>query len=486
MAGNRSLVRSVRRHEVPAWWRDAKLGIFVHWTPSSVPGFAPTNEEIGDLLAAGRRDALGWSPYTEWYENSLRFPGSPVARYHAEVYGTKPYAEFIDDYQAGLAQWDPKAWARAFAATGARYVVFVSKHHDGYCLWPTSVRNPHRPGFHSQRDIVGELADAVRAEGLRFGLYYSGGLDWTFNDHPIGTMTDLLPAQPTGEYAAYARAHMLELIERYRPSLLWNDISWPEPVEGLASLLDHYYRAVPDGVANDRFMPRSLLWRAAGSAPGRRLLDTAISKASKKESGVVPPKPPLFDVRTPEYTVFDEVQHTPWECVRGMDKSFGFNAQSNEEHFLTRNDLLWTVVDIASKNGNLLLNVGPRGRDAQIPEPQLRRLGWLADAFGPGSDAGESLRGSRPFVTPGTRSAEGGDVRYVARDRDVIAFVRGSGNTVTLPELTATPTTSITVGGAACTFTSSTAGLQCTVPVELDADVPIAITARDVVASPTR
>ena len=84
------LIRSVRRHQVPAWWRDAKLGIFVHWTPASVPAFAPVDAEIGELLARRDPQAMAWSPYSEWYENSLRFPDSPAARHHAEVYGDRP------------------------------------------------------------------------------------------------------------------------------------------------------------------------------------------------------------------------------------------------------------------------------------------------------------------------------------------------------------------------------------------------------------
>lgn len=84
-----SQLRGLRRRSVPTWWRDAKLGIMVHWTPASVPAFAPTDVAIGDLLRSGRRDSLAHSPYAEWYENSLRFPGSPVARRHHEVKGTK-------------------------------------------------------------------------------------------------------------------------------------------------------------------------------------------------------------------------------------------------------------------------------------------------------------------------------------------------------------------------------------------------------------
>jgi len=269
--------------------------------------------------------------------------------------------------------------------------------------------------------VVGEMADAVRRHHMRFGVYYSGGLDWTFNDHPIGSFSDLLAAQPRGEYVAYAEAHVRELIERYRPSVLWNDISWPAPLPRLARLLADYYAAVPDGVVNDRFMPWSPLWRVAKSAPGRHLLDRYTARQAAADRGIVPPKPPLFDVRTPEYTTFDSVQPTPWECVRGMDHSFGYNQMSDEEHFISERDLLWSLVDIASKGGNLLLNVGPRGVDAQIADAQLRRLDWLASFT---DDVGDAIMATRPWVHPAGRGPGGVEVRYTARDALVMAFVR--------------------------------------------------------------
>src|SRR3954463_12803634 len=129
MRGGRALLHQLRRHQVPAWWRDAKLGVFIHWTPASVAGWAPTSSDIGALLASGRQDALSEIPYTEWYENSLRFPASSVARHHREAYGDRPYRAFAADFEAGLAQWDPDDWARRFRAAGARYVVLVAKHH---------------------------------------------------------------------------------------------------------------------------------------------------------------------------------------------------------------------------------------------------------------------------------------------------------------------------------------------------------------------
>lgn len=408
----------VRDHRAPDWWRDAKLGIFVHWVPASVPGFAPTTAEIGELLETRDPAALAHSPYTEWYENSLRFPDSPASRFHAETYGDRRYRSFGPDWEDALAGWDPDGWAARFAATGARYVVLVTKHMDGYCLWPSSVTNPQLAGWHCRRDVVGELAEAVRAHGLRFGVYYSGGLDSTWNDHPIGAFSDLIPAQPRGAYPGYAAAQVRELIARYHPSVLWNDISWPEPARRLATLLGDYYAAVPEGVINDRFMTWSPSWNLAKTTAAKKMIDAAVARSAKQGRGVIPPKPRYYDVRTPEYTVFDDVQRRPWECVRGMDHSFGFNRMSTEDDFIGRAELLWSFVDIVAKGGNLLLNVGPRGEDATIPDEQLRRLDWLATFT---SEHGDSLFDTRPSDDDG---ANDGDVRTTTRDGRSYRFTK--------------------------------------------------------------
>lgn len=413
---------ALRAHRAPEWWRDAKLGIFVHWTPASIPAFAPTGHDMVEPDAV--RDSRGFaeSPYSEWYENSMRFPGSSVARFHEATYGDKPFREFGPEWEAGLATWDPQDWAARFAATGARYVVLVSKHMEGYCLWPTRVPNPRRPGWNCTRDVVGELGEAVRSAGMRFGLYYSGGFDSTWNDHPIGSFGDIPLAVPRGDYPAYAAAQVRELIERYRPDVLWNDICWPAPSSELVPLLTDYYAAVPEGVINDRFLCWSPAWKAARSRLVRRVINDAAAKSAAKEQGLVPPKPEFFDVRTPEYTTYDEIQTVPWECVRGMDHSFGYNRASTPEDFITREDLLWSLADIVAKGGNLLLNVGPRGEDARIPEPQVERLEWLAEFT---ALAGESLFGTRPWVVAEGATEGGAEIRYSAGTDAVHALVRG-------------------------------------------------------------
>lgn len=476
---------------MPSWWRDAKLGIFVHWTPASVPAFAPVDAEMAELMARRRPDAMAWSPYVEWYQNSLRFSNSPVARHHAEVYRTKSYYDFGAEWEAALHNWAPEAWADSFADSGARYVVLVAKHHDGYCLWPTGVANPRRAGWNCRRDVVGELGEAVRARGMAFGLYYSGGLDWTFNDRPIGSFSDLLLAQPRGPYVAYAEAQVRELIDRYQPAVLWNDISWPAPARRLAGLLGEYYRAVPAGVVNDRFMPWSVLWRLASTLPARRLLDRAAARSAAADAGIIPPRPPMFDVRTPEYTVFSTPRSTPWECVRGIDRSFGYNAASSEQHFIARDELLWSLVDIVSKGGNLLLNVGPRGEDAEIAPAQLRRLEWLSELM---SEHGAALYGTRPW-THATGSAADCEIKYATAQGGgpVSCFVRPIGasvpvETVTLREVSAGPGAGVTtVGGRPLRFEAGNAGLSVWLDTPATATAPgifllHSVTARDTTA----
>jgi alpha-L-fucosidase len=414
---------SLRTHPVPEWYHDAKLGIFIHWSVSSVPAFAPREAGI-DAIFAGESDQRD-SPYTEWYWNSLRLEGSAVARHHRARYGDLPYEAFADTFRAGLAHWRPEEWARHFEEAGARYVVLVTKHHDGFCLWPSDVAHPDPrwADWHTGRDVVGELAEAVRARGLRFGVYYSGGLDWTFDDRPVRGLVDVLAGMPGGAYPAYAAAQVRELIERYRPDVLWNDISWPQPAEELWSLLADYYTAVPEGVINDRWLARTPWIRLLRIGPVNRLAEWGVARAIRRQGGMIaPPTPPVFDYRTPEYARFEAVQERKWECVRGMDKSFGYNAASLPEDFITREDLLGSFVDIVSKNGNLLLNVGPRGVDAGIPEPQLERLGWLGAFL---REHGHAIYGTRPWHRAEGVDARGGPVRYTQKDGTIYEIALG-------------------------------------------------------------
>lgn len=436
---------SLRAHPLPAWYEDGKLGIFIHWSLSSVPGFAPRDREIGELLRECYDDFLPLSPYTEWYENALKFPNSPSARYHRETYGERPYRAFQADWETALERWAPEDWAARFARAGARYVVLVTKHHDGYCLWPSGVAHPIRPGWHSPRDVVGELAAAVRAQGMRFGIYYSGGIDWSFNPTPVRTLVEFVASMPRGAYPAYAEAQVRELIDGVKPDILWNDIAWPTRPAVLYRVFADYYNTVPEGLVNDRWLADGWLLSALRLPPLAALANALLRRSVQRgRTSSTPPPVPHFDVQTPEYAVLPDIRRRKWESVRGMDKSFGFNRMSRDEDFITRQELIESLVDIVSKNGNLLLNVGPRGEDATIPAPQLERLEWLGQWL---EKNGEAIYGTRPWTRAAGQTTEGRSIRFTRKADRLYAIVLGgaSASELTLRGVCARPSSEVTL-----------------------------------------
>ncbi|HMP42159.1 MAG TPA: alpha-L-fucosidase [Roseiflexaceae bacterium] len=414
-------LESVRQHEVPAWFHDAKLGIFIHWGLYSVPAWAPTTGPLHDVVA--RDGWQGWfrrNPYAEWYMNSMRVEGGATAQFHAETYGADyPYARFAEEFNAAADQWDPADWAALFADAGAQYVVLTTKHHDGFLLWPSDQPNPYITGYHAARDLVGDLTDAVRATGLRMGLYYSGGLDWTFNPHVIQDISDLFVAVPQTEaYAEYATNHFRELIARYAPAVLWNDIGYPVATD-LPALFAHYYNTITEGVINDRFIQVDL---SKLSAPPDVIGDGEATPL---------PRPAHADFRTPEYAVYDEIKEEKWESCRGLGFSFGFNRNEDDRSMLSSDELIQSFVDIVSKNGNLLINVGPDG-SGRIPEAQRERLlalgAWLRRN-------GAAIYGTRPWVRAEGRCSDGTAVRFTRGPAALYAMLLG------------TPTGSVTIEG---------------------------------------
>ena len=389
---------------LPTWFDDAKFGIFVHWTAAAIPAFAPVpaKDAAHDWFRS-----MGDSPYVEWYQNSLSIEGSPVHRHHTEHYGDQPYDVFVEQFLDGVPYVDLDAWAELFRAAGAQYVVLVTKHHDGVALWPSAHHNPFKARWQSERDVVGELATAVRRRGMRFGTYYSGGLDWTFGGLPMTDLRSMIAAIPqTPEYLAYADAHWHELVDRYEPCVLWNDIGYPASAD-LEALFADYYERVPDGVVNNRF------------------------DFMQQTSGTI-----HTDFITPEYTTDADPSGRKWESTRGLGSSFGYNRGEPPDSYLSIDELVRMVVDVTARGGNLLLNIGPAG-DGTIPLVQAERvlgLGWWLRANG------EAIYGTRSWrVSDGvTGDGDGLDVRFTCRDDDVYAIVLGTPATTTiaLPEVT--------------------------------------------------
>lgn len=380
-------VQSLEKHEIPEWYEDAKLGIFITWGLYSVPGWAPTTGELGSM---SMKQFFQSNPYAEWYWNSMRIEGSPTQQYHKENYGRDfDFFDFSSTFNKEIKKWNPENWASLFKDVNARYVVLLTKHHDGFILWPSNILNPYLPYDQQQasRDIAGELTKAVRDQGLRMGLYYSGGIDWSFKpvviDGTKGTEESLNLAIPnTDQYANYADAHWRELIDRYEPAILWNDIGYPQKGNAL-EIFAEYYNKNSDVIINNR-------WSRD-----------------------------VYDITTPEYAQYDEITNQKWESIRGIAFSFGYNRKSTSEHMLSVNELVDMFVDIVSKNGNLLLNVGPKA-DGTIPEPQVERLRGLGNWL---DSNGEAVFGTRPWVKAQAETAENHRVRFTRKNDTVYAIL---------------------------------------------------------------
>ena len=335
--------KSINERGYPQWFGDARLGIFVHWGLYSVPAYASKEG------------------YGEWFYRGL-MTGDSGRRRIMSLYAdtTLPvfeqYAELTKHWKAEL--WQPDEWAQLFRDAGARYVVLVTKHHDGYCLWDS----PQQPTWNStvsgpRRNIVEELTAAVRRKGLRMGFYYSLP-EWSNPRHIW--MQD--PDDHIGDYVDnYMVPQFKELVGRYRPDLIFTDGDWLNSAEQFrsAELISWYYNTVgPSAIVNDRW--------GSGTQHG---------------------------FRTPEYSAGLSGQgNRPWAECRGIGRSFGFNRNVDVANFLTDRQLIQHFCELVAAGGGLTLNVGPMA-DGTIPFIQQERLlalgRWL-------KINGEAIYGSEP------------------------------------------------------------------------------------------
>jgi len=427
---------SVRTHPLPDWFDQAKLGIFFHWGLYSVPAWAPALPDIQALL----RDhppsyLLANNPYAEWYLNTMSIEGSPTSVHHHTTYGDSfEYDDFRPAFEEASAGADLDELAELCVASGAGYSVLTTKHHEGYCLWPSTKPHPAKGEYHSERDLVGDYCDAMRRAGIRPGLYYSGGFDWPFNGAVMDSIATVLEAAPQSpEYAQYATAHVTELIDRYRPDVLWNDISFPHEAD-LAAVFAHFYNTVPDGVINDRwsqvppkFGPRvtSAIVKSAGF-----MLEHLWRLIPDGKKVLASPRGHHYDFTTPEYSSPDAPLHQKWEATRGVGHSFGANHNEPEADILSPDEVLPMFIDIVAKGGNLLLGVGP-APDGKVPEVQQRPLRALGEWL---SRNGTAIRGTHPAAKASEQIADGTEIRYTAKGNTLHAVIltRPNGATVNL------------------------------------------------------
>jgi alpha-L-fucosidase len=400
---------SLEQYTVPDWYLDGKFGIFIHWGVYAVPAFG-----------------------NEWYPRNMYQQGSDEFRHHAETYGRHTqfgYKDFIPMFTAE--QYDPDHWADVFARAGARFVVPVAEHHDGFAMYDCGLSEWCATKMGPKRDLIGDLAAAVREKGLVFGLSSHRAEHWWFFDGGMQFDSDVQdpryaglygPArpretQPDEAYLDDWLARTCELVDKYQPQLVWFDW-WIEQAAFkpyLRTFAAYYYnraaqwnRGVAINYKFDAYPVRAAVWDI--------------------ERGQ------LADIRPLFWQTDTAVSRNSWGYVHNQD-------------YKTAASLIGDLVDIVSKNGALLLNIGPRP-DGTIPEPEekiLLEIGqWL-------SVNGEAIYGTRPWRVFGegpTEVFEGGftdtrrqaftsqDIRFTTRHQTLYAICLGwPENEVTIQSL---------------------------------------------------
>jgi alpha-L-fucosidase len=304
----------------------------------------------------------------------MRIDGSPTQAYHREHYGADyNYYNFSAAFNRESKKWDPDKMASIFRDAGARYVVLTSKHHEGFTLWPSATPNPTLPldRQHAARDLVGELTTAVTNHGMRMGLYYSGGYDWTFVPGPIRT-AELSDGQAPERGIRQVRfcADSRTGSPRYHPAVLWGDIDWPKTGNALQVETD-YYNAIPDGVIDDRF---------------------GIKHA---------------DFKSPEYQKLDKISEKKWEECRGLGRSFATTApKAKRNHTAGRADFASGRHREQERQPAAGRRTGSRWDDTASADGTVEGARGVAQAKrrsearydAPDSGGGEVSRGRRPAL----------------------------------------------------------------------------------------
>jgi len=362
--------QSLANYQAPDWYRDAKFGIFIHWGLYSVPAYG-----------------------NEWYPREMYLEGSSINKHHVATYGPLTqfgYKDFIPMFKAE--HFDPQAWAKLFKDSGARYVVPVFEHHDGFAMYDSDLSDWTAKKMGPHRDLAGEIALAVRAEGLHLGAsshriehdwFLEGGRkqDSDVNDpkyaafygpaHPrLGDDGAALAEDWTYVSPAYAKdwvARNAEIVQKYHPDLIFFDwwIGQPSVRPYVAEFAAYYYnessKRGPVGIINSK------------------LVDMQKTSA-------------VLDI---ERGQLSSILPEAWQTDTSVsNKSWGY---IENDTFKTPKFIVQQLADVVSKNGNLLLNIGPRS-DGTIPQPVQEVLldvgAWL-------KVNGNAIYGTRPWTSFG-------------------------------------------------------------------------------------
>ncbi len=303
------------------WWREARFGLFIHWGLYAIPA-----GEWGEA-----------SNHGEWIMTTAQIP-------------VEEYEKFVPQFNP--TEFDADAWVRAAKAAGMKYIVITSKHHDGFCLWDSKVTDYDVMATPFQRDIMRELADACAEHGLKMCWYHSI-MDWHHPDYlpRRGWETRSSEGADFERYVEYLRSQVTELLSNYGDiGVMWFDGQW----EGTWThaygkpLYDLCRELQPNVIVNDR-----------------------VDKGRRGHSGVVDTEY-AGDFGTPEQQIpATGLPGVDWETCMTMNGHWGYNQA--DDNWKSSEDLIRKLIDIASKNGNYLLNVGPKA-DGTFPEACLERL----------------------------------------------------------------------------------------------------------------
>ena len=380
---------SLATHPTPRWFLDAKFGIYTHWGPYSVAAYGSNGT---------------------WYPKQMYDPERPEYRYHSETFGPPEqvgYKELIRRFTA--AKFDADEWAELFAASGARFAGPVAEHHDGFSMWDSRINGWNAARMGPKRDVTGELAAAIRSRGMKFAATFHHAQNWYMfptDDRRYDCSDARYRDLYTGPHAADARpddwfldrweGKLYEVVDGYRPDLIWFDF-------GLGFIREQHRK---------------------------RFLAYYYNKEREWGSGVVVtfkeiPKgwfnlPPMTGVADLELGRMWELTNHVWLTDTTVDAQ-GVWSYVKDAGFKSVERLVHNLVDRVSKNGHLLLNVGPRP-DGTIPEQAadcLRGMGrWL-------EINGEAIYGTTPWVSFGEGPTQREGERPLHREERAALHGRG-------------------------------------------------------------
>ena len=452
---------SLKTHRTPRWFQEAKFGIYTHWGVYSVPAFGPN---------------ATWYPFNMYREET------PQYAHHVATYGDPSrfgYKDFIPMFTAE--KFDPDEWAELFRRSGARYAGPVGEHHDGFALWDTQFSEWNAARMGPRRDVVGELATAIRKQDLRFIVALHHAENWWFFPHwkhqydvadpryagLYGTAHDLDGAvgpkffdqqRPDRAFLETWKNKIVELIDRYAPDVLWFDFGLRGiPDRYKQEALAYYYNRAAE---QDREV--AVTYKRFDLAPGAGVVDLELGR-------------------------MHELTYHEWITDTTIDDGSGWGYLTHTPYKSTTT-LVHYLIDNISKNGYLLLNVGPRP-DGTIPEQGYELLNgigaWLAIN-------GEAVYGTTNWIQYGegpTRLETGGsfnekevgaftaqDVRFTTKDDLLYATVLGwPGAEITiasLKDLYPTEIHSVSMLGVEgeLSWSLNNAGLQIQTPRERPCD----------------